>query len=377
MQKSLLIKVLKTCLAHTLPIKKQVFFESFNGKQYSDNPRAVSEKLHEMGPDISLVWGINSDSINSIKKSIPEYVKIVEKGSLAYHIEFMKSFAFVTNENLNPNIVKRKNQFIVQTWHGDRVFKKILYEAWENGKRPTPVMDEFYTDLCVAGSIKGEQLFRDAFHYHGEILNIGCPRNDKLIDQDEDEAKKIKKRLGLEKGIKILLFAPTFRDNLQTAQKSPVELMRVIDLLEKKGDKWICLVRAHAHSVGVITRSSDKIQDVTAYPDMADLLLIADMLITDYSSCATDFVVTRKPIILAAFDRIEYMKSCRDFKYDINETGFVVADNQKQLEQYIDNLNDEDYALAADKVSLFYGINESGKSTEAVCKRIINNYKQK
>lgn len=355
-------------------MSKKVLFNSFGGKQYSDNPRAISEKLHEVAPDYEIVWRINDKSKQY--GIIPDYVKIVG-GGREFFKELATCFCYVTNGELTENIYKRKGQLFIQTWHGDRIFKKILYAAQEADSVKIPIMDEYLTDICLAGSQKGVEMYHEAFHYFGKILNYGCPRNDKLLKSNKDECEMIRSILGIPQGKKILLYAPTYRDNVHSTQEVTVDLNKVINVLEEKGNEWICVIRAHPHSAGIQFEYSDKFINATNYPDMADLLLISDMLITDYSSSSTDYIITGRPLILAAFDKKEYINSCREFAIDIEEPGFIIAFSQKQLEEIIRRTSYEDYKISDDAVMNYYNTNETGHSCEMVCREIIDNYNLK
>ena len=351
------------------PIKKQIFLWSFNGKQYSDSPRAISEKMHKLFPDYKIVWWIKET--NDKYGIIPDYVTIMNGSRYYLFTTIAESFCFVSNENMSSGFNKRKKQFFIQTWHGDRAPKKVLYDAYTNGKRPFPVADERVTDLCIAGSDYGESVYRSAFGYNGKVLKVGMPRNDKLIKCSVDETHIIRSRLKINDDTKILLFAPTFRDGLKSKQDASVNLKRILALLSQNGQRWICLVRAHPASAGLDVVYDDVCRNVTNYPDMADLLLISDMLITDYSSSAGDFILKDKPVIMAAFDYEEYQKNCREFKYSLEEAGFLIAKNQEELERIISVYSTEDYRKNCAKIKKYFNIVETGKSSEEVCK-IIN-----
>ena len=355
-------------------IEKKVLFDSFCGKQYSDNPRAISEKLHELYPGYKIVWRINNK--NNKYNIIPAYIKIVFKNK-DFLKELATSFCYVTNEGMEPNKYKKKNQLFIQTWHGDRGFKKVLYAAWEGAKRPIPVTDEKITDLCIAASDYGESVYRDAFKYKGKILKIGMPRNDKLVKKSPDEYEKIKKNINIPKDVKVLLFAPTYRDRCNTNQKILVDLKRVLEVLERNGEKWICLIRAHSASSGLEFNESDKVKDVTDYPDIADLLLIADMLITDYSSCSGDFILMDKPVILTLFDKNEYEKSCRKFNLKPEDAGYIIAYNQEELESIILNNTEKDYEENCKKIKKIYNVIETGDSSKEICNIIKEFYEHK
>ena len=351
------------------PLQRQVIFSSFSGKQYSDNPRAISEELHEMDSSCRIVWGLTSfeDRYNLL----PPYVHVVKSGSPAWFREFAKSSVIVTNTACVPNIIKRKGQMFIQTWHGDRAFKKILYQAWSNQEPPIPFIDNVITDLCVAGSNSGVQMYRDAFKYSGHIYSNGCPRNDCLVKPNPNKIKRIRDTLGIKDGHKVLIFAPTFRDNDNSLQSITLDIKTVLEHLRSKGDKWTCLIRAHSGSRGIEYQYSDNVIDVSDYPDMADLLLIADFLITDYSSCATDFILCHKPIILFQDDLDDYNSKSRGFANDPKTAGFIIARSNEDIVEIIDHYSDDDYYKMCEKALAYFGTSESGNASHDVANVII------
>lgn len=367
------IKFIRYILAKIFKLKKQVFFDSFSGKQYSDSPRAISEKMHELYPDVKCVWVLN-ENVQDKYEIIPEYVKIVKKKSFAYFREFACSFAYVTNEALATSMYKKKNQYFVQTWHGDRPLKKILHDAWRGEERPTPVMDTLYTDLCVAASDLGESVYRSAFRYKGEILKVGMPRNDKLVKADEEEKNEIKKRLGLNAQDKIVLFAPTFRQANDVIRGDNIDLKRIVEVLEKHGNNWKCLIRGHSSSANVVFDYNEQFINVSDYFDMADILLITDILISDYSSSPGDFVLCNKPALLALYDYDEYVSKHRELYYSIEDAGYITAYNNAELISIIENYSEMQYVDSCQKVKDYFGIVETGKSAEIVVNKIYDFY---
>lgn len=353
------------------PVEKKIIFESFRGKQYSGNPRAISEMMHVKFPEYKIVWALNS--AEDPYHILPDYIHIVPCFGKAYYQQLATSFCHVSNEAFETNIFKRKGQYNVQTWHGDRGFKNILYDAWEGGKRPTPVIDNKVTDVCVAASTFGESVYRSAFRYNGKILTVGSPRNDKLINKSADVVT-IKKSIGVDSNFKVLLYAPTFRDQNKNKQES-IDISRTLDVLEINGEKWVCIIRAHPASKGInYSNDNTKIIDVTNYPDMADLLCVTDLLITDYSSVACDAVTAGIPTILAIFDSEDYIKNNRKLKVVPEKAGFIVAYNQHSLEKVLVDSSINDYREESNKVDKFYGTCETGKASEQVCKLINDNY---
>ena len=363
---------------HTLfvlrPMEKKVVCMSFLGKQYSDNPRAISEKLHALYPDYRIVWVLSDTS--GLADTLPGYVSVVKPGIRRYR-EIATAFCYVTNNNNDPDLAKRRGQFFIQTWHGDGGFKKILYANSKGRTQYVPVADNAVTDICMAGSEYGEQKYRIAFQYQGEILSVGCARNDVLICPDPARARAVRERLSLDGGQKVLLYAPTFRANNRNQQSIGVDLGAVLSHLRARdGCEWVCLVRAHPSARFGMALSGGGIRDVSDYPDMADLLLIADFLITDYSSCASDFALTRRPVVLATFDRQDYSQGERTLNVALEDTGFIYADDQDQLNAIIDTHTEADYADSCERVLRFYGSKETGHASERICEIIDERYRR-
>ena len=356
------------------PVRKKVVFNSFFGKQYSCNPRAVSEKMHEMYPDYELVWLLLDDS--DPYGIIPDYVRVVKKGSrlFAWGREIASAAAYVYNIEQKTDSFRKRRQLFVQTWHGDRGIKRIFYADDPSGES-FDVQDDRVTNFCVAGSDFGERLFRNSFRYHGEILNVGSPRNDVLLHDTGEHKLAIRRRLQLDEDVKVLLWAPTFRDNNKADQHVGLDIPKVLEALEERGGKWVCLVRAHVAADGFHQEEhASYVIDVTRYPDMADLLCIADMLITDYSSCVCDFSLTEKPAVVAMFDRQQYEEECRKFNFPPEEQGYATVYNEEQLLEVIRNTPDEEFARLDRKANAFYGVCETGHASEIVCRRIDEYY---
>ena len=357
--------------------EKSVFFASFRG-QYSDNPRAISESLHEMAPDVKIVWLVKPQ----FRKYVPDYVTVVPpKPRLALKAQAQAKvwvLNYIYQKHLG--IYKGGDIFYIQTWHGDRGLKAIGYLSENSKSKKFNGYDLDYCDLLVAGSDYGVKKARQGLRYEGEVIVEGMPRNDKLVNicNHGDEAIKVRQHLGIDDGVKVLLYAPTYRDESHS-QQCVIDIPSSIMSLEATGEKWICLVRSHSLSKGISVRDdSSAFLDVTSYPDMVDLLLIADLLITDYSSCAGDFLLTGRPLVLAHFDRDDYHRSQkRSLWVNPDEAGYLVARNQDELNYILSQLYTYDHQTIADKLNRFYGTKETGRSSEAIARRIINKLNSK
>ncbi len=354
--------------------KNEVLFMNFNGAQYSDNPKAISIKLHELYPEYQIVWAVSDKE--KMQKIMPEYIKLVNCCGKEFYDALSSCFCFVTNTHNRANIRKRpKGQFFIQTWHGDIGFKKVLYDIKTKEQWATPIQDEYITDLCIAASDYGESQYRTAFNYKGEVLRVGTPRNDKLICVDLQEQDMTREKLCIGKDTKILIYAPTFRDHNKEFQRVLIDLNKALEILESKGNKWVCLVRAHSNTEKLdFSCDGTRCIDVSDYPDMADLLAIGDLLISDYSSCASDFIRRGKGVVLAAFDLDEYIRNDREISYDFEEKGFLVAKTQQELNDILAQMDEDDYQKNAEHICKVFHVYESGKSAEIICNRINDFY---
>jgi CDP-glycerol glycerophosphotransferase len=226
----------------------------------------------------------------------------------------------------------------------------------------------------MAGSDYAENFCREAFRYHGYVTKYGSPRNDIFFQCNEKDVARIKTKIGIGANTKIVLFAPTFHDNNVLAKKNEqvtVDFNRLLSALEcKYGGDWVCLVRAHVCSLGLDLNISDKrIIDVTQYFDMADLLLVSDWLLSDYSSSLGDFILTGRPAVLLDFNRQNYIKS-RELDVDIDKVGYKIAHNQKELEDIVNNTSLEEFSKCCDEVKKYYGVHESGEAASRICEYI-------
>ena len=349
----------------------KVVFRCFQGRSYGDNPRAISERLHELRPQTDIVWLYSRAKVQEMKAALPDYVRGVNLNARQSLIEMATARVWVDNFTKNKLLrgFPKGRQFYIQTWHGDRAIKKICYDAFPG---------DYYRleqdcSLVLTGSEFGQKMFRTAFRYKGEFLNEGAPRNDILVRNDPAEAAAIREKLGIPPGVRLLLYAPTYRENTTLVPKrAQMDLKRVMDLLEGRGEKWLCLYRAHYLSKGFEAEmDAARMIDVSQYGEMSHLLLIADMLLTDYSSCAMDYCLLDRPMFMYMADFEEYL-STRACYYDPHDTPLPVADTQEELERMILQTDAGEARRVCQAVREYYGMHETGRATDAVCAYIMD-----
>ncbi len=358
-------------------MKDRVLFVSFSGGSYSDNPKPVSEKLHELAPEIEIIWLFKDPEKK--KTIVPEYVNCVDINNKYQLMAQMAISKCIVNNCTFSWIKKGRKQFFIQLWHGDRAFKKVLYDSsFSTTDFSVAESKPGYCDLAVAGSDYGEQQYRSAFRYEGEVLKVGTPRNDMLLRIDESKIKQIKDTLNISGEKKIALYAPTLRrenaENNTLQPKQDIDLVKTLSVLNASTHKqWIFLVRAHPSVSGMSGISENaNIIDVSAYEDMADLLLISDLLITDYSSSAGDYALLHRPLVLFQSDYDAYVEKDRGFYFNMEDSPYYIAKSQEELESVLTAMTSESVIKNCDDILAFYGTNETGKASEAVAKRIIN-----
>ena len=356
--------------------KNKVVFLCFDGGQYGDNLSPISDMLHERCPKLKLVYLFkNPEHISSM---LPNYIKVVKYNKLSFLTQLATSKVWVDNDHLatGKRIHKSKKQLFIETWHGDRGLKKCFYDV-EGFVAKHIMATEIpgYVDYFLVGSKFAEKVVRSMFRYEGEYLKCGYPRNDIIFYVTEQQKTNIRKKLGVDANSKILLYAPTFKEN--SKNKEEIDFDKLIDLLETKdGDNWALVLRGH-HLVGDgnerdLAENNYKIIDRTSGFDMSELICVADMLITDYSSCYGDFVLTEKPAILYVNDLDQYSNCDRGLHFRLDETPFMFAKNNLELQNLVKTLTPQKAKENCKEVCDYYGCYEDGTAASQVCGAIID-----
>lgn len=337
---------------------RSVFFCCFDGALYNDNPRYVSEALHRMDPDARLFFCLSPQGMK--QQDLPQYIIPVPCFSLRALRAMSCSRVIVKNAAMRPWMRKFPGQFYVQTWHGDRGFKKIRLDC--NPDEPSYIREGGWMDLAVSGSAFGTRVYRSAMRVQGEIMQCGCPRNDLLLSRPTDVTARVRKALGIRSDQRVLLYAPTFRNgDTGKTQASDLRLERIREVLERSTQEpWVCLTRGHTL---VDSIRSDAAMDVTQWTETGELLLITDILITDYSSIGGDFMLLERPVIYYQPD-IEAYTGERGLYFDPADSPLMVAHTESELLDILSHPIDGPENCRA--VLDFFGTKETGNAAQAV-----------
>ncbi|EFB34523.1 CDP-glycerol glycerophosphotransferase family protein [Segatella copri] len=372
------------------PNKKNVFFTSLGG-QYNDNPKYISEKLHEMYPDINVIWAISN---RSKQNDIPDYVKRVNFQSLKYYYYKNSSKVVVDNgagfyltETRNPvifwlkKLLKNNQQFNLSTWHGNPI-KHIGAQIPGNESWSKKTINTS-SDILIAGCQKVKEIFESAFIGLMPVLLIGTPRTDILFNCNEDTKIRLKKKLGLPLDKNIILYAPTYRNTPEDSgviQMSMIDFGRLFKTLHDKfnGD-WVFVFRVHNMVLEVINTSkeieniddNDRIINGNQFDDMNEYLAAADILLSDYSGCVYDVALTDKPCFLFAHDRENYENRERGLYLPLTSFPYDFYDSFEALLNGVQNYQPDSCKIRRKEFLTMIGNVEDGNSAINVIKRII------
>ncbi|SCD33701.1 MULTISPECIES: bifunctional glycosyltransferase/CDP-glycerol:glycerophosphate glycerophosphotransferase [unclassified Streptomyces] len=306
------------------PVRPAVLFDAFKGTQYSDSPRAVHEEMVRRGVDLEHLWVVRDDQVD-----VPPTARAVRMWSPEWYEALATSRYVVANNHLPDWFSKRPGQTVVQTWHGTPL-KKIGHDIesvhFADQRYLERVEKEVRNwDMLVSPNSFSTPILQRAFKFPGEMVECGYPRNDILRRPGtERRAEEIRQRIGLPLGKRVIMYAPTWRDD-QFYAPGKYKFDFRIDLDDARarlGADHVLMVRRHPNVVDPVPGAGDGfVFDVSDYPDMADLSLISDVMITDYSSLMFDFVNTGRPILFFTYDLDHYRDTLRGFYFDFERSA--------------------------------------------------------
>lgn len=297
-------------LCHLTPInKKQIVFCSLSGRNFDDSPLAIYNEIlkrHEFD-SWNLVWAFKDPKSFSIPRG-----SCVQFGGLSYWKTLFSSKVWIGNGGIDNGIeMEPCNRIVVNTWHGSPL-KKI--EGEENSNA---VLKEYRkkrklnrsTIRCAQNDFDVETFAR-VFNCSPDcILKCGLPRNDILLNYNEKDILRIKRKMNISNGKRIILYMPTYREYLtnESSQNYIAPPLTIKKWEKELGNDYVFLMRAH-YAVQSALKNEENLfyKNVSRYAPLTDLYAIADLLITDYSSCFFDYSVLEKPVLCFAYDREEY-----------------------------------------------------------------------
>jgi CDP-glycerol glycerophosphotransferase len=302
-----------------------VFFESFYGQSASCNPLGIDRALAQLRPEVRRYWSVVDGSV-----AVPDGAVRIIEGSREWWRVRAAARALVVNDWLRKRYRRRGHQKVLQTWHGT-MLKKLALDRGGRGLRTriAVLRERSRWDALLAQNPYSAEIFRSAYAMRRPIWQEGYPRNDVL--HSATRAAAVRAAIGIPDGARVVLYAPTWRDDR-------TEMVDFVDLAAFARDLdagHVVLARGHSRTLahGHDLEGAGLI-DVTSYPDMADLLLVADVLVTDYSSVMFDFAGTGRPIVFFTPDLAHYSADLRGFYFDLlaEAPGPVVSTREELLD---------------------------------------------
>lgn len=332
----LCVRLLNKLTYRFIPIdNKMIIFISFHGKGYSDNPKAIHEYIisHPEFKDYKLIYAIKHHKKKHI--DIPGNTKIIEYFSLSYFFYLARSKYWIVNCKLPKYIVKKKKQIYLQTWHGTPL-KKLAHDidvgdettfyrsnmTYDQMTKSYDIDVKKYTYMISPSKFTTE-VFQTSFRINKErLIETGYPRNDILSNYTHKDVLKTKEKFHLPKNKKIILYAPTWRDNSFVLAGYTFKLEVNFKLWKEiLGDEYIILFKPHYLIINDfdLTDVEDFVYFIDPSIDISKLYIISDILVTDYSSVFFDYAILKRPIYFYMYDLENYADNLRGFYLDINK----------------------------------------------------------
>lgn len=346
--------------------RKKVILTAYNGRQYSCSPKYLAEGLRNTGR-YDVYYALRSDSGDKL----PDGIKRVRYRSLGHFFHLMTAGFIIFNSGGFSNTLSyRKQQVVINTWHGGYSFKVIGNDIFKDERsiRSRARAGRILTYFLSGSDLATEQYTKAMSVPKEKFLTVGLPRNDILFRDHEEIRRKVFAAFGIEETAKVVLYAPTYRDgpvlSMMDYGFAQIDDEGVVRALEQRfGGKYVFVYKAH-HDM-VPTNIGENCINASAYSDIQELMCAADVIISDYSSCAADFALQRKIGFLYTPDLKEY-QSVHPFSMEPEKWPYQTAEDNDAL---IGNILAYDEKAGREKLERFLneiGNRDCGNAVDAV-----------
>jgi CDP-ribitol ribitolphosphotransferase len=309
-------------IARHLPLRSRVVLATAHSAKLAGNLVSIRDDLARRHPTVPVVVLAHRPAI-SLRDRIAALGQALIAG---YYLA--TSRVFIVDDYFFPIYVirPRDGTTIIQTWHACGAFKKVGYSlvgksfgADEELTQRVRIHSNY--DICLVASEGSAPHYAEAFRQPLERFEwrLGIPRTDVFFGEDRlaRTRARIRERYGLTDGRRVILYAPTFRGDTVTAAHATDDLE--VDVLRRAlGEDHVLLVRLHPFvrsRAAIGPELADFAIDVSDYPDINELMLISDVLVTDYSSAIYEFSLLDRPMAFFAPDHEAYERE-RGFYFE-------------------------------------------------------------
>ena len=339
-----------------------VVFISLMGSRYNDSPRSMYEYItaHKEYNQYNCIWAFENPL------DYPE-IPSVKIDSPKYFIKLLKAGYWVSNTNIQRGLsFKKKRTRWIYTCHGTAI--KLCGNDCPGRKD----FDYSKVNIICVQSKFDEMVMKRGFKAREDsFLECGRPCSDELFHATETDRIKMRNRLGISDGKKVILYAPTWRDSADGGAsytiKPPIDFKR---WEQELGNDYIVLFRAHHITTKILNVDfNDFVRDVSSYREVNDLLMVSDILISDYSAILTDYAILDRPVLCFAYDYEEYLKE-RGTYFDLEAE--MPNKPCRTEEELLDRINHLDYVRESVNTGVFRRkfIEFGGNATEQAVKAL-------
>ncbi len=278
------------------------------------------------------------DSRESFKGNLVYIKKEFEKrGDFEFHFFYKDKLSFDSFKKLSSSkyIFLNDNFFplafmdfkdentIVQLWHAPGASKKFGGSVDFESREILSMISE-KTDYLIVTSKNVIGNYCEAFQIsEDKIKPLGLPRMDYYFeDHDLDRLKReFSQNFNVSPDKKIVLYAPTFRD--EEKYNNVFDYLDLEKFNRELGDEYVLALRLHPKIRNFYTEdisSKGQYVDVSGFESEQELMLLSDIMITDYSSIMIEYSALNKPTVFFTYDLDYYLANERGFYYDFETT---------------------------------------------------------
>jgi len=366
-----------------------IVFESFMGRAYSDSQKAMYKAMlkDEFFKDYKFVWAFkNPENYDFLSN---DNTMVIKYGSNKFYKCMAQAKYWITNSRLPEYLIKRKDQKYIQCWHGTPL-KRLGFDIQVEGGNALNTISEIKEkyeddakryDYMLSPSAFCTEKFASAFNLkklkkENVIVELGYPRNDFLFNHTKQDVDNLKESLGIPKDKKVILYAPTWRDNQHTAGVGYTYNLNVdFDRLKEKLEKdYVIIFRTHYFVANTFDFEKYKgfIFNMSNHDDVNECYILSDIIITDYSSVFFDYANLKRPMLFYMYDLDEYQGKLRDFYFSLDELPGPIVKTQDELEMEILNIDSymEKYKEKYEAFNNKFNYLDSGDCSERVIEKI-------
>lgn len=355
-----------------IPVKSnRIILYIHHRKGFACNPKYVVNKINEkyLGK-YELLW---VTQYPESCKNIPANVKVIRANSVEHKIKYLRTRIYLTNDCFPAWAFHGKKHVWINLWHGGINYKHIGFDyvaPMSKAKMKWFKLTNRQPDYFLSASEAFTYDTIKAFHLRKNcFIEYGLPRNDIFFKTNVSLKKQVFEQLGIDSQKKIVLYAPTFRDHMELMESLDIENVKRA-LTNRFGGEWELLIRRHYFENGNTFHCGGV--DVSDYDDMNELLYIADVLISDYSSCMYDFSLLRRPCFVFAPDLENYKMRDRSFAYPISKWPYSIANTNLQLLENIKLFDDPGYRKKINKHLLDISSKDDGFASDKIVDLIVS-----